>query len=245
MKDYCDNKDLQDNAIQEPIILDDGSQIVSTEESGYEVIDSLTKDKLEKATSIVYCCNYDNNLWNYDLECVVSNQLIKANVVINYGVDFAEQYAFDSPISIDEYNNFLSNIASQNMMNVIFKNRNPEGGLVDYSLIMDSSFMVMDGIQSSSLIVKYDKDVLFKGIVGKDLSMTKGQLEESFIMFLPQYMKNAVLNPEKFLNECKPSVPPPCCLDDSTVDNVTEDEGNIACLNLDYNSVDFDDEYLV
>ena len=244
MKDYCDNISLQGNVIQEPIVLDDGSQIVSIEEIGYEVINALTKDKLEKATSIVYCCNYDNNLWNYDLECVVSNQLIKANVVINYGVDYAEQYAFDSPISIVEYNNFLSNIASQNMMNVIFKNRNPEGCLVDYSLIMDSSYMIVDGIQSSSLIVKYDKDVIFKGVAGENLSMTKGPLEDSFSVFLPQYMKDAVLNPEKFLNDCKPSVPPPCRLDNSTVDNV-EDEEDIAYLNLEDNSANSDDEYLV
>lgn len=245
MKDYCDNKDLHDNAIQEPIILDDGSQIISIEEIGCDVIDALTKDKLAQATSFVYCCNYNGNPWNFNMECEVSNKGIKANVIINFGIDFAEQYVFDSPISNEEYNNFLSNIASQNMLNVIFKNNDSEGGLVDYSLDMASSFMIMDGIQSSSLIVMHDKDVLFKGVAGENLSMAKGQLEDSFIMFLPQYMKDAVLNPKKFLNDCKPSVPLPCCLDISTVDNVVEDEKDIAYLNLDNNSANSDNEYLV
>ena len=223
MKDYCADINLQDNAIQESILLDDGA-IVSIEKIGYEVIDVLTKEKLEQANSVVYCCDYDDNLWNFNLECVVSNKKINANVVINYGVDFAEQYTFDTPISIDDFNCSLKNLEEQDIRIVVLRNHGLEGMFDESSIDLSSSCIIMDGIQTSSLYVKKGEELLFYGVVGKNLSIAKGKLEDSFIKFLPQYMKDAILNPEKFLNDCKPSVPPPCCFDESIIEKDIEDE---------------------
>ena len=199
-------------------------EIVSIEEYSEEVLGTLTNDKLEEATSFVFTCDYDGNPYNYRVICEIFTGNIKANIIVNFGMDFVEQYVFDSPLKIEEYNSFLRNLETQDIRNVIQNINGIEGIHDEFSIDLSSSCIIMNGIQTSSLYVKKGEELLFNGIVGKNLSISKGQLEDAFIVFLPQYMKDAILSPEKFLNDCKPSVPPPCYMDDSTIEKDIENE---------------------
>lgn len=220
-------------------------EIISIEEYSEEVLDTLTKDKLEEATSFVFSCDFDGDPYNYHLKCVFGNNEVKAEVTIYFGVDFVEQYVFDSPIRIDEYNNFLRNLETQNIRNVTKKNNGIEGILDEFSVDLSSPFIILDGRQTSSLYVKKGEELLFNGIVSKNLSIAKGQLEDSFIDFLPQYMKEAILNPEKFLNDRKLSIPLPCCLNNSTIGEVVEEGQIITYSGLNEDTTEYDVERMV
>lgn len=245
MKEDCNIREIQYDRTNETIVLDNTFEIVSIEEYSEEVIDALTKDKLKKATSIVYCCDYDSDPYNYQLKCVIGNNGLKADVSIYFGVDFVEQYVFDSPIKIDEYNSILRRLEIQDIRNVIKKGNGLERIFDESSINLSSSFIIMDGRQTFSLYVKKGDELLFKGIPGENLSIAKGQLEDSFIEFLPQYMKDAIFDPETFLNNSKYSVPPPCCLDDSSIEEIIDDGQIITCSSFNKETACDDDGYIV
>ena len=114
--DECHSIQESQNKAEEPFVLGKDFEIISVEM--YEVIDALSNKKLEEATSFVYRNEYNEQIWNITLKRMVNAKEVKANVVINYGVDFAEQYIFDSPIKIEEYNGFLKHLGNQAIMNV-------------------------------------------------------------------------------------------------------------------------------
>lgn len=220
-------------------------EIISIEEYSEEVLDTLTKDKLEEATTFVFSCDFDGDPYNYRVICEICIGNIKAKIIVNFGMDFVEQYVFDSPLKIEEYNSFLRNLETQDIRNVIQNSNRVEGILDESSIDLSSQFIIMDGRQTSSLYVKKGEELLFNGVVGKNLSIVKGQLEDSFIEFLPQYMKDAILDPEKFLNDRKISTPLPCCLNNSIIGEVVEDGQTVTYSGLNEDTTKYDDDRMV
>ncbi len=204
----------------------------------------LSKDKLEEATCFVFICDFDGNPYNYYLKCFFSINEVKAEITIYFGVDFLEQYEFKKPIKIDEYNNFLRDLETQDIRNVT-KEISGFEGILDESSIDLSSPIIMGGRQSSSLFVKKGEELLFNGIVGKNLCITKGQLEDSFIKYLPQYMKDAILVPEKFLNDCKLPESIPDSLSESAIEGVINEKQIILNSSLFKETNSDNDELLV
>ena len=58
-------------------------EIISIEEYSEEVLDTLTKDKLEEATSFVFSCDFDGDPYNYRVICEICIGNIKANKNFN------------------------------------------------------------------------------------------------------------------------------------------------------------------
>ena len=91
------------------------------------------------------------------------------------------RYNKNHAISISEYQKFLTDLLKQG----ISKNQNdapqPLGG------------------GTSGIIVKMKKQVIFEGDEYVDLTIAKGELQDSFLSLLPKHMKQVVQNPEGVL----------------------------------------------
>ena len=103
------------------------------------------------------------------------------NVTITQGYDGTVRYNKNHAISISEYQKFLTDLLKQE----ISKNQNDAP--------------MLDGAGTSGIIVKTKKQVIFEGDEYVDLSITKGELQDSFLSLLPKHMKQVVQNPEGVL----------------------------------------------
>jgi len=141
----------------------------------------LSSDKLEKAITIVYYCGNGTVAPDYHYDCYITVSKNNVNVTITQGYDGRVRYNKNHAISISEYQKFLTDLLKQE----ISKNQNDAP--------------MLDGAGTSGIIVKTKKQVIFEGDEYVDLSITKGELQDSFLSLLPKHMKQVVQNPEGVL----------------------------------------------
>ena len=141
----------------------------------------LSSDKLKKATTIVYYCGNGTVAPDYHYDCYITVSKNNVNVTITQGYDGTVRYNKNHAISISEYQKFLTNLLKQG----ISKKQS------------DSPMLLGSG--TSSITAKIKKQVIFEGDEYVDLTIAKGELQDSFLSLLPKHMKQVVQNPEGVL----------------------------------------------
>lgn len=186
MKEHCNIQVLQDNIIQESSGLNDNLKIVSIEEYDpmadveIEEIDTLTIDKLERATHVTYYFDSGSLPKEYHYSCFIRVERETVNVTVRLHYGSLTAYDETCTISIEEYENLIIGLAHQKICRIIYKHFDVNS----------------DGSGSSYISIMNGKDTLFEGNVDYN-----GVVANSFFALLSQDMKTAVLNPQKFLDE--------------------------------------------
>ena len=142
----------------------------------------LSSDKLEKATMITYHCGNGTVAPEYHYDCFIMVSKKNVNVKICQGYNGDVKYDKSHAISLSKYNEFLSNLLKQGISKK--PNNDP----------------IPCGAGSSDITVKIKQQVIFEGDEYFDLSIAKGELQDSFLTLLPEEMKRVALNPEEILN---------------------------------------------
>lgn len=144
----------------------------------------LSSDKLSKATSIIYHSGNGSVAPEYHYDCYIHVLRNSVSVTIYGGYDGDVKYNESIAISTPEYKQFLNNLLKQDIRKI------PSNG---------NEYLC--GAGASDITIKMKQQVLFSGDEDVDLSITKGELIDSFILLLSDDMLGAVRDPESKLGQ--------------------------------------------
>ena len=135
--------------------------------------ETLSRNTLDKATSVVYYC--DNGSvppqYYYHYTITVTKQTVQ--LVIKKGENRKITHSERADITRSQYEQFVSKLSSQGIRKT--KDRT-----------------IADGGGLSAIKVGLNTAVLFSGHEGDDISITQGHLADAFLQILPPKMKQLI-----------------------------------------------------
>lgn len=144
----------------------------------------LTMDQLLKASEIIYHSDNGSLPPDYHYDCFIKVRKNNVNVIIYGGYNGNVKYNEVRTISSSEYRHFIHSLAKQDIYKVSSNQNVPNCGT-----------------SSESLTIKTKNQIIFAGDEDIDLSVTNGELIDSFWKLLSSSMKQAVEHPERFLEK--------------------------------------------
>lgn len=142
---------------------------------------SLSRNKLEAATLILYKASNGSVAPEYHYECVIKVKKDSVDVTVCRGYDGEEVYHEGCAISQTEYEQFLNHLAAQNIRTTSVKEYT-SGGHVSYIKVLENDEVVFDGSE------------------GFNLTIAKGHLSDAFMELLSGSMEEAVTDPMRLID---------------------------------------------
>lgn len=143
--------------------------------------ETLSRNKLDAATLILYKTTNGSVAPNYHYECVIKVKKDSVDVTVCRGYDGEEVYHEGCAISQTEYEQFLSHLAEQSIRTTSVK-AYTTGGHVSYIKVLK------------------DEEVVFDGSEDFNLTIAKGQLSDAFMELLSGSMEEAVNDPMRLID---------------------------------------------